>query len=79
MSTLTAVRPARRPVAIITDPVTDARDTIDMAITEALGLVDLYELQRIIGDRLSEEVGPTTGQPLTARVIFKNRLTGEIS
>jgi hypothetical protein len=79
MTILTAPRPTfinedRDTTALL---LSQATETIDMAITEALEQVDIYTLQGILERRLSEERSPYTGAPLKAVVGFINRLTGE--
>lgn len=79
MTILTATRPSptstdRDTVALL---LSQATDTIDQAISDALEQVDLYTLQGILERRLSEERGPTTGAKLKAIVGFISLATGE--
>jgi hypothetical protein len=78
MTILTAPRPTfinedRDTTALL---LSQATDTIDQAITEALEQVDLYTLQGILERRLSEERSPL-GDRVKAIIGFINRTTGE--
>jgi hypothetical protein len=78
MTILTAPRPSFVSDDIDTAAllVSQATDTIDQAITEALEQVDLYTLQGILERRLSEERSPL-GDRVKAVLGFINCTTGE--